>query len=294
MKTTLAFVFLFSSSLFSTVSAAECGGTFSQSGAAFLGKSYKLQVETSSQPGPVFNGAYRAVVKEGWKVEQSDREAGVITALHSDYLSKGKRLPLSVTIEPTQTGSALTLQFTTPPGVFSAEGDVREGFCKIVEVATKTIPAPESAPSPQPPVAPARSVDRAISSNDGETGQQRIQPSRPATNRAAQPQSSPKATSKSDFSLKWTNQVGETIEVLEVTSDRPTVIRFVKVTYRALKPCFALTVGGSSYSKDGINLGPVMFKALNIRPGQRFRDEFPATFEAGHYVVLEKAYCEQL
>jgi hypothetical protein len=101
------------------------------------------------------------------------------------------------------------------------------------------------------------------------------------------------AATKSDFGLKWTSEVGETIEVLDVSTSRPVTLRFVKVTYQALKPCFALTVGGNSYSKDGVNLGPVIFKALNVRPGQKFRAEFSAAYEPNHYVVLEKAFCEK-
>jgi hypothetical protein len=258
----------------------DCGGQFSNSGAFLLGKTFKLKVEIANAPAPAFNGAYRAVVKEGWKVEHADREIGVINAVHGESALKGKRMPLSVTIEPVANGSELTLLFSTPPGLGSAESDVRDGFCRIVAGAAKaTLQSSDSTPTPVLPPAAEKSTK-------GAAAPAAVEPSARSGGGAS-------TNSKSDLSLKWTSQVAETIEVLDVTTDRPATIRFVKLTYQALKSCSTLAVGGSSYSKDGINLGPVIFQALNVRPGQKFRAEFAATYEPNHYVVLEHAYCNR-
>lgn len=258
----------------------DCGGQFSDSGAFLLGKTFKLKVEIANGPTPAFNGAYRAVIKEGWKVEQADREIGVINAVHGESALKGKRMPLSVTIEPLARGSELTLQFSTPPGLGSAESDVRDGFCRIVAGAAKAMPASsDSTPVPIARQETEKSTKGVVSPAIAEP--------------AARGGTGASTSSKSDLSLKWTNQVAETMEVLDVTTDRPATIRFVKLTYQALKSCSALTVGGSSYSKDDINLGPVIFRALNVRPGQKFRAEFSASYEPNHYVVLEHAYCNR-
>lgn len=256
----------------------NCGGQYSESGAFLLGKTFKLKVDIANAPTSAFNGAYRALVKEGWKVEHADREIGVISAVHGESASKGKRMPLSVTIEPIATGSELTLQFSTPPGLGSTESDVRDGFCRIVAGAAKAIPP--SSDSPPMPIAP----QVAEKSAKGAVAPAIAEPS-------VRSGKAPSTSNNSDLSLKWTNQVAETIEVLDVTTDRPATVRFVKLTYQALKSCSALTVGGTSYSKDDINLGPVIFRASNVRPGQKFRSEFAATYEPNHYVVLEHAYC---
>lgn len=288
MKQTLSLII--GSLLCSTAFAGDCGGKFSETGAFLLGKTFKLEVEVPNSPVAAFNGAYRTAVKEGWKIEQSDRELGVISAVHGEQALRGKRLPLNITIEPASGGSEITLQFATPPGLGSSESDVREGFCKIVAGASKTmtpadtgspahgatlissstaaIPTPASAASPAQPSAPLAYADTRVKKESA-------------------------AGKSSDFNLKWTQQVSETIEVLDVTVNRPSVVRFVKMTYQPLKACGTLGISGTSFSKDGVNLGPIFFKALNVRPGQKYREEFAAPYEANHYVVLEKAYCEK-
>jgi hypothetical protein len=94
--------------------------------------------------------------------------------------------------------------------------------------------------------------------------------------------------------VKLSAEVGALVKVLSVDADAPTAgIRMLTVTYEALKPCRQLSLFGHSYSIEGIQLPLFRLGATksNVVPGQKFRDQAFVTYEVGHYVVLERAYC---
>lgn len=95
--------------------------------------------------------------------------------------------------------------------------------------------------------------------------------------------------------VKWTNEVGSVIKLLNVEASEPiSSLRYVTFTYESLKPCRDLQVFGHSYSKDGVQL-PLfnlsMASKRDVSLGQKFRDKATVVYEPGHYVVLDKAYC---
>jgi hypothetical protein len=95
-------------------------------------------------------------------------------------------------------------------------------------------------------------------------------------------------------SLKWTQDVGDAVEFLSFEADQPAVNhRMVKVTYQAKKACRQMSVWGHSYSKDDVQLDVFALTPgrFSVQPGQKFRDNFVATYEPGHYLVVDKVIC---
>lgn len=101
------------------------------------------------------------------------------------------------------------------------------------------------------------------------------------------------AYADSRVDVKWTNEVGGVIKPTGISAGEPlTSLRMMTFTYEVIKACKRLSVFGHSYSSDGVQLAAfILTQRMDVVPGQKFRDEVPVTYEPGHYVVLDKAYC---
>jgi hypothetical protein len=151
--------------------AADCDGNFSTSGNILTGKSYKTLAEL---PGVNADTAYQAafvfIAKQGFIIQQSDSAARVISALNNTS-APGRPAPLNATIEPSQTGATISLNFATPAGAFAPENTIKDEFCKIVRAAA--VPRAEAGPT-EPVQAAARTGDNANASGRSDTGTGRV------------------------------------------------------------------------------------------------------------------------
>lgn len=249
----------------SSTLASSCHDSLAVSGGLISGKSYKVATLLPGvSPHDVYNGAYRFVVKEGWHVQQGDREAGVIAAVNSEYFNRGKTLPLNIVIEPADGGAMISVTYSTPAGLSSPDEAVKDHLCQLI-TAARGLTAP---------------LTTSVTTSAGPTRQQPASASRAPVNIG-------------DLMLKSTEEVNAALKVTEVQAGQPMVMnRSVKLTYQALKPCRQLTLSGHSYTKEGIQLAPfIVATRFSVQPGQTFRDEFLVTYEKGHYVSLDRAIC---
>lgn len=121
--------------------AADCETNFTSSGSFLTGQTYKTSaVLPSVGAEAAFQGAYRHIAKEGWRIERADQAAGVLLAINAKS-SPGRPIPLNLTVEPANGGSKLSLSYSTPGGAMSPESAIKSGFCKIVDAAAAA-PAP--------------------------------------------------------------------------------------------------------------------------------------------------------
>lgn len=260
--------------------ASSCEEGLVISGSLFTGKMYKIAMDLpGASSGAAFRGAYRFVVKEGWKVQQSDKDAGVIAAVNNEYFNKGKTLPLNVVVEPTSGGARISLTYSTPAGLSSPDEAVRDHLCKLVAAASESAAA-STADAPKVGEPRGANVTRNTPSTEAGRGQ--------PIDDLRQP-----AAADGDFALKATEEVTATIKVVNVLAGRPMLMnRSVKLTYQALKPCRELMISGHSYSKDGAQLAPfIVGSRFAVQPGQTFRDDFLVAYEKGHYMALDRAIC---
>lgn len=260
--------------------AASCEEDLSISGNLFTGKMYKIAtILSGTSSDAAYRGAYRFVVKEGWKIQQSDKDAGVIAAVNNEYFNKGKTLPLNVVVEPATDGAKISLTYATPAGLSSPDEAVRDHLCKLIAAASE--PAAAST-ADAPKMTQPRNTN--VTRNTTPAEVPREQP----VDALRQP-----PAGAGDFALKATDEVMATIKVVNIQAGQPMVMnRPVKLTYQALKPCGQLMLSGHSYSKDGVQLAPfIVGTRFRVQAGQTFRDDFLVAYEKGHHMALDRAIC---
>ncbi len=129
-------VFLIGALVSMSAVAAPCEENFSESGNFFTGKVYKTWADIPDVKfASAYQGAYLYTVKDGWKILQSDKEMGVISAAQSASYANGKVIPLNIAIEKLGAGSKILLTYSTPAGAMSPEDAVKQHFCKTIAAA---------------------------------------------------------------------------------------------------------------------------------------------------------------
>jgi hypothetical protein len=112
--------------------ATECNANFTTSGSFFSGKTYRTwAVLPSVTPLDAFKRVYTHVVKEGYRINQADRELGMISASQDVSGGEGKSVPLNVIVEAGEgTGSKITVTFSLSGGLISSH--VQETLCAVI------------------------------------------------------------------------------------------------------------------------------------------------------------------
>jgi len=110
----------------------QCQTNFETEGSFFSGRSYSSwAVDPAVSTGEAFRRAYTALVREGWRIQTSDREMGVISAATDVQWSDNRTAPLNVLVEPFEgSGSRLTVTFSIHAGAMMR--DAETSFCEIM------------------------------------------------------------------------------------------------------------------------------------------------------------------
>lgn len=117
-----------------------CKTNFSVSGSFLSGKQYKTQLGLPKlSQEAAFKKTYAVVVKHGYQVTQSDKDAGVISAAQQvSYSSGGKSAPFNIIVEAAGDGSNVSFSFATAGGLMASADTVRDEFCKMAdEISTQ-------------------------------------------------------------------------------------------------------------------------------------------------------------
>lgn len=122
--------------LTSVVHAESCQDNFFSNGSVFTTKHYETwAVLPNTQKLEAFTRVLAYTVENGFTVLSSDRDAGTISAVNSASHSKGKKVPLNVSIKDDNDGIRVTITYSTPPGVASPEDAIKGHFCRTVAAA---------------------------------------------------------------------------------------------------------------------------------------------------------------
>jgi hypothetical protein len=110
----------------------QCQDNFKTSGSIFSGKSFSTTADLPMTPAPAaFDKAYKALLREGFRIESSDAQRGAISAYQNVNFSN-KTAPLNLLVEPLGQGSRLTFVFVASGGLYTPEAGARDYFCELV------------------------------------------------------------------------------------------------------------------------------------------------------------------
>jgi hypothetical protein len=115
----------------------QCTDNYTLEGNFFKGRSFQ---SWGSYPGvssnEAYTRAYANVAQQGFRIQQADREAGIIAA-EQNVIGSGKVVPLNVIIEQEGSGARVSVSFTTTGGLAVGEESVKDGFCQILRAVSR-------------------------------------------------------------------------------------------------------------------------------------------------------------
>jgi hypothetical protein len=118
--------------------AATCESHFTQAGSFLTGKKASTWLDLA---GVAKSDAYSRILvtlnKDGWAVQQQDKDAGIINASQQVSFGKGAAAPLSVVIESADAGSKATITFSTAGGQMASKETMKTKMCAYLVAAVK-------------------------------------------------------------------------------------------------------------------------------------------------------------
>jgi hypothetical protein len=117
----------------------QCKTNFTKEGSFLSGTTYKTwAVVEGAEYSDAFKNVYLQVVKDGWKITNSDKEMGIISAAQDVSYGNGKTAPFNVVVEKeSELNSKISITYSLSGGVKSPEKAVVDAFCKTIAAAKK-------------------------------------------------------------------------------------------------------------------------------------------------------------
>ncbi len=120
--------------------AEQCKTNFSSKGSFFKGKKFESWAEFEGiSSASAFKKISQQIAKDGWKITNSDKELGIISAGQDVSYGNGKVAPLNVIIEEVTTESGsntkISINYSISGGVSSPKKAVIESFCTTINAA---------------------------------------------------------------------------------------------------------------------------------------------------------------
>lgn len=114
-----------------------CIDNYTKEGSFFSGRTFKSWAEYPTvSEADAFKKVYREVVNQGFKVNSTDKEMGMISA-QQNVTGGSTTVPLNVSVESKGQGSRVELTFSTQGGLAVGEEGLQKGFCDLLGSVTK-------------------------------------------------------------------------------------------------------------------------------------------------------------
>lgn len=112
----------------------ECAQNLTYNGSFFAGRTYKTKalVKNISKK-TAMKRAARYTTIEGWSINNTDNELGIISASQTVSYGRGKTAPLNISIEPIKKDVKVSMTYSTSGGVTSPLESIRNHFCATIE-----------------------------------------------------------------------------------------------------------------------------------------------------------------
>jgi hypothetical protein len=120
-----------------TAQAQPCSSNFTSAGVPMLSEiSYRSWDLVKNPPAKAISAAARVVSAEGFGAIRIDKATNTLTALQ-DGAGSGRLQSLKITARKSGGATRLDLIFTVQAGQIGHEGEVRRGFCNVIEAARR-------------------------------------------------------------------------------------------------------------------------------------------------------------
>lgn len=112
----------------------ECAQNLTYDGSFIMGRTFKTsQYIHGVSKNIAVEKAARFLAAEGWAINNTDKELGIISASQTISFGKGKTAPLNVGIEPKRKGINVSITFTISGGTTTSLNSVKDQFCGVIE-----------------------------------------------------------------------------------------------------------------------------------------------------------------
>jgi len=110
----------------------ECMSNFSYEGSNFKGRTFRTKAFVGNVKLPdAMKRAARHISLNGFQINSSDLNLGIISASQPVSYSQGKTVPLSVSFEEEKGGVLMNFSYSTSGGVTSPVDAVQKFFCAV-------------------------------------------------------------------------------------------------------------------------------------------------------------------
>ena len=115
----------------------QCIDNYTKEGSFFSGRTFKSWAEFPAiATDKAFKSVYQEVVSQGFKINSTDKEMGVISA-QQNVAGSAKTVPLNVLVRDADRGSRVEVTFVTEGGLTVGEEGLQKGFCDILGAVSK-------------------------------------------------------------------------------------------------------------------------------------------------------------
>ncbi|MDR0716555.1 MAG: hypothetical protein LBF50_03955 [Azoarcus sp.] len=112
----------------------ECARNFTYDGSFMRGRTFKTNASVKGvKKDQAIQRAARYIANDGWQINNTDSNLGIISASQTVSYGNGKTAPLNVGIEPVQGGVKVSLSYSISGGVTSPVDAVQNFFCSVVQ-----------------------------------------------------------------------------------------------------------------------------------------------------------------
>lgn len=114
-----------------------CEANYKQEGSFLAGRRFStFEVLPGVKPADAFKRVYAEMVKSGFKVTNSDKEMGILTAEYvATHNGASIGLPLNVMLEPEGKGLKVSVNKTTPAGYATGQDFQIKQMCAVILTA---------------------------------------------------------------------------------------------------------------------------------------------------------------
>lgn len=110
----------------------QCEDNFNTEGGFIAGKTFTSNVQLDIPVATAFDRAQKTLAKEGFSIQSADAKSGTISAYQGVIMSS-RTAPMNIVVEKQGKGSKVSYTFVTAGGMYTTEGVVRDGFCRITD-----------------------------------------------------------------------------------------------------------------------------------------------------------------
>jgi hypothetical protein len=115
----------------------QCMTNYQVQGSFVTPRTFRTHGTFEVDPDTAFQRVYANVMKQGFAIDQVDKDARILVALN-EVGGSHRRVPLNVVVEGNgQGGSEVSIAFTVDAGMAVGKDSMQAGFCEILNAVNR-------------------------------------------------------------------------------------------------------------------------------------------------------------